>query len=432
MDAVTRRALTAFAVMALAYVPFGGHVAAQTTREVPMFEPDPSWPKLPSKYVWGQVSSVSIDNQGHAWILQRPSTVRADQKSKAAPPVLEFDEAGNFVQGWGGPGAGYDWPETEHGIYVDPKGFVWLGGNGRTDHHLVKFTKDGKFVMQIGHKGQSKGNKDTQNVNMAADTFVYAKTNELFVADGYGNKRVIVFDPDTGAFKRMWGAFGNEPLDNVPAPPKVSEDQRIPAKEITGPGPDQFVNPVHAVRVSNDGLVYVSDRGGKRVQVFTLEGKYVNQVFIDRYCEAPHCGNGQTVASTAFSATSTSPRSRTENESRSSCSRESSPCRSASEIASYEQFQMIWLHRAQQKPQEKGVWPCRGLRYPLPLWERVAAKRRGEGVQRAGLYPTKAPRTPTLSRARLPRGETSMRAGRGIATEFVAPLYPNLTRRCSN
>jgi len=283
-------------------IPAAAQAPQTKTREIPKFEVDPSWPKLPDKWVWGQVSSVSIDEQGHAWILQRPSTVRADQRSKAAPPVLEFDEAGNFVQGWGGPGAGYDWPETEHGIYVDPKGFVWLGGNGRTDHHLVKFTKDGKFVMQIGHKGQSKGNKDTQNVNMAADTFVYAKTNELFIADGYGNKRVIVFDPDTGAFKRMWGAFGNEPLDNVPAPPKVSEDQRIPAKEITGPGPDQFVNPVHAVRVSNDGLVYVSDRGGKRVQVFTLEGKYVNQVFIDRYCEAPHCGNGQTVASTAFSA----------------------------------------------------------------------------------------------------------------------------------
>ena len=283
-------------------IPAAAQAPQTKTREIPKFEVDPSWPKLPDKWVWGQVSSVSIDEQGHAWILQRPSTVRADQRSKAAPPVLEFDEAGNFVQGWGGPGAGYDWPETEHGIYVDPKGFVWLGGNGRTDHHLVKFTKDGKFVMQIGHKGQSKGNKDTQNVNMAADTFVYAKTNELFVADGYGNKRVIVFDADTGAFKRMWGAFGNEPLDNVPAPPKVAEDQRIPAKEITGPGPDQFVNPVHAVRVSNDGLVYVSDRGGKRVQVFTLDGKYVNQVFIDRYCEAPHCGNGQTVASTAFSA----------------------------------------------------------------------------------------------------------------------------------
>ena len=296
------------AVMALAAaIALSGHLTAASAqapappRMIPHFEVDPSWPKLPSKWVWGQVSSVSIDSQGHAWILQRPSTVRNDQKGMAAPPVLEFDEAGNFIQGWGGPGQGYDWPETEHGIYADPKGFVWLGGNGKTDHHLVKFTHDGKFVMQIGHKGQSKGNKDTTNVNQAADTFVYAPTNELFVADGYGNRRIIVFDADTGAFKRMWGAFGNEPLDNVPAEPKVAEGDRIPAKEQTGPGPLQFVQPVHAARVSNDGLVYVSDRGGKRVQVFTLDGKFVMQRFIDRYCEAPHCGNGQTVASTAFS-----------------------------------------------------------------------------------------------------------------------------------
>ncbi|MDB5862483.1 MAG: hypothetical protein JWO70_289, partial [Betaproteobacteria bacterium] len=275
--------------------------AQRQAREIPTFEVDPSWPRLPAKWVFGQVSSVSVDDRGHAWILQRPSSVRTDQKGMVAPPVLEFDGAGNFIQGWGGPGAGYDWPETEHGIYVDPKGYVWIGGNGKTDHHLVKFTKDGKFVMQIGRKGESKGNSDTRNVNMAADTFVHTPTNELFVADGYGNRRIIVFDADTGAFKRMWGAFGKAPLDTVPPKQKVAEASRIPAREETGPGPDQFDNPVHAARVSNDGLVYVSDRGGKRVQVFTLDGKFVNQVFVDRWCEAPHCGNGQTVASTAFS-----------------------------------------------------------------------------------------------------------------------------------
>ena len=277
--------------------------APKAAREAPRFEVDPTWPKLPPRYVFGQVSSVSIDDQGHAWVLQRPSTVRADQKDKAAPPVIEFDEQGNFIQAWGGPGQGYDWPETEHGIYVDPKGSVWIGGNGATDNHLVKFTKAGKFVMQLGKKGASKGNADTVNVKQAADTFVYTPTNELFVADGYGNRRVIVFDADTGAFKRMWGAFGNKPADQVPEPPKVPEDRRIPAKELTDQdrGPEQFINPVHATRVSKDGLVYVSDRGGKRVQVFTLDGKYVTQKFIDRYCEVPHCGNGQTVASTAFS-----------------------------------------------------------------------------------------------------------------------------------
>jgi len=302
MKRMTFVLLTAFvAAIALPRSGVESSLAATAPRMIPKFEVDPTWPKLPAKWVWGQVSSISFDEQDNAWILQRPSSVRDDQKDKAAPPVLEFDAAGNFIQGWGGPGPGYDWPETEHGIYADPKGFVWVGGNGKTDNHLVKFTKAGKFVMQIGHKGASKGNKDTVNVNQAADTFLYTKTNELFVADGYGNRRVIVFDADTGAFKRMWGAFGNVPTDNEPAPPPVPEGKRIPAKELTDRGPEQFVQPVHAARVSNDGLVYVSDRGGKRVQVFTLEGKYITQVFIDRYCEAPHCGNGQTVAGTAFS-----------------------------------------------------------------------------------------------------------------------------------
>jgi DNA-binding beta-propeller fold protein YncE len=302
MNTILRTALTASAAMLLLAQGVSGQ-PAPAGRVVPKFQVDPSWPHLPAKWVFGQVSSISIDANGHAWVLQRPTTVRADQKAKgqAAPPVLEFDEKGDFVQGWGGPGAGYDWPETEHGIYADPRGYIWVGGNGATDNHLVKFTQDGKFISQIGKKGASKGNNDTDNVNQAADIFYYAKTNELLVADGYGNKRVIVFDGDTGKFKRMWGAFGNKPLDNVPEPKKVPEDQRIPAKELTDRGPEQFVRPVHAVRVSNDGLVYVSDRGGKRVQVFGLDGKYQTQAFIDRYCEAPHCGNGQTVASTAFS-----------------------------------------------------------------------------------------------------------------------------------
>ncbi len=302
MKRITRVLLLAFvATIALRQSGVDSSLAAPAPRMIPKFEVDPTWPKLPAKWVWGQVSSISFDEQDNAWVLQRPSSVRDDQKDKAAPPILEFDAAGNFIQGWGGPGPGYDWPETEHGIYADPKGFIWVGGNGKTDNHLLKFTKAGKFVMQIGHKGASKGNKDTVNVNQAADTFLYAKTNELFVADGYGNRRVIVFDADTGAFKRMWGAFGNVPTDNEPAPPPVPEGKRIPAKELTDRGPEQFVQPVHAARVSNDGLVYVSDRGGKRVQVFTLEGKFITQVFVDRYCEAPHCGNGQTVAGTAFS-----------------------------------------------------------------------------------------------------------------------------------
>jgi len=267
-------------------------VLAQT-REIPRFKVDPTWMKIPNNWQFGQVSSVSIDAQDHVWVLQRPGTLGADEKHRAAPPVLEFDAAGNFIQAWGGPGQGYDWPETEHGIYVDPKGFVWIGGNGAKDHQFVKFTRDGKFVMQIGRAGQSKGNADTENLNRPADAFMHTPTNELFVADGYGNRRIAVFDAGTGRFKRMWGAFGNTPSDAAPNPADADADPK---------GAPQFVQPVHAVRVSKDNLVYVSDRAGKRVQVFRLDGTYVNQVFVGRECKAPACGNGTTVASTAFSA----------------------------------------------------------------------------------------------------------------------------------
>jgi hypothetical protein len=263
--------------------------------EVPVFQVDPSWPKIPNNWVFGEVSSVSVDSKDHVWVVQRPRTLRPAQKSQVAPAVLEFDTAGNFIKGWGGPGDGYEWPANEHGIFVDYKGFVWIGGNDKTDHQVLKFTQDGKFVMQIGRSNQSTGNKDTKNLNRPADAFVYPKTNEVFIADGYGNRRVIVFDADTGAFKRMWGAFGNSPSD-----PDSIQTATHPPDSTDELGSQQF-NLVHAARVSSDGLVYVSDRGGKRVQVFTIEGKFLKQVFIGRDCEEPKCGNGNTAASTAFS-----------------------------------------------------------------------------------------------------------------------------------
>jgi DNA-binding beta-propeller fold protein YncE len=267
--------------------------AGGTSREVPRFRVDTSWPTIPNNWQFGQVASVSVDAQDHVWVLQRPGTLGADEKHRAAPPVLEFDAAGRFVQAWGGAGQGFEWPSTEHGIYVDPAGYVWIGGNGEGDHQILKFTRTGKFVMQIGRAGRSTGNADTQNLNQPADAFVHAATNELFVADGYGNRRVIVFDAETGRFKRMWGAFGSVPTDAAPNPADPDTGER---------GAPQFVQPVHAVRVSRDGRVYVSDRGGKRVQVFGLDGTYISQVFIGRECKAPACGNGTTAASTAFSA----------------------------------------------------------------------------------------------------------------------------------
>jgi len=295
------RLIVSLVVAALALVDIApGHGAqnadaqGRTTaaREVPTFRVNPAWPTIPNNWQFGQVASVSVDGQDHVWVLQRPGTLSPEEKPRAAPPVLEFDAAGHLVQAWGGPGQGYEWPSSEHGVYADPMGYVWIAGNGAKDHQLLKFTKAGTFVMQIGRAGQSKGNADTRNLNQPADTFLYARTNELFVADGYGNRRVIVFDATTGAFKRMWGAFGNVPTDDPPNPALPDAEER---------GAPQFVQPVHAARVSNDGLVYVSDRGGKRVQVFRLDGTYVTQVFIGRECTAPDCGNGTTAASTAFS-----------------------------------------------------------------------------------------------------------------------------------
>jgi DNA-binding beta-propeller fold protein YncE len=299
---VERLRICVFVTVLATLVAVGDAISAQNaapiaspsaSRRAPRFEVDPAWPKIPHNWQFGWVASVAVDNRDHVWVLQRPGSLPVEEKARAAPPVLEFAADGTFVQAWGGPGQGYEWPESEHGIFVDSKGFVWIGGNGAKDHQILKFTKAGRFVMQIGHAGQSTGNGDAQNLNRPADVFVYPKTNELFVADGYGNRRIIVFDADSGKFKRMWGAFGNAASDAPPNPANADESEK---------GASQFIQPVHAARVSNDGLVYVSDRGGKRVQVFTIEGRFVSQVFIGRDCRAPACGNGQTAAATAFSA----------------------------------------------------------------------------------------------------------------------------------
>jgi hypothetical protein len=255
----------------------------------PVFQPDPSWPAIPNGWIFGEVSSIAVDSQDHVWIIHRPGTVPADQKSKAAPPVVEFDSSGKYITSWGGPNAGYDWPEREHGIYVDPSNLVWIGGNngygtplppGDSDDMLLKFTAAGKFVLQIGHRNSSGGNADTKNLHQAADAFMNPAANEIFVADGYANQRVIVFDAATGAFKRTWGAFGNKPESAPPGSPASAD------------GPSQF-GLVHSIKVSKDGLVYVADRANHRIQVFTTAGTYQMQKFIGT--------TGQTAAGLAFS-----------------------------------------------------------------------------------------------------------------------------------
>jgi len=245
---------------------------------IPQFEVDPAWPKVPPQWKLGDVSSAAVDAQDRVFVLHRPRTLKDPDFAKAAPPVLIFDSAGNFVKAWGGDGPGFDWPQREHGISIDSKGFVWIGGNYCKinplprlkpvwDDQVLKFTPDGKFVLQIGKPDESKGNADTKNFRMPADAAVYPKTNEVFVADGYGNHRVIVLDADTGAFKRLWGAFGNKPEDHVQCPPwDTSASEDAPQFSI-----------VHAIGVSNDGTVYVADREYERVQAYSTDGKFLRQ-----------------------------------------------------------------------------------------------------------------------------------------------------------
>ena len=249
------------------------------TVEAPRFEVDPLWPKpLPNHWLLGMVIGVWVDDQDHVWIIHRGAATLNDNERAlelkngeccaAAPPVLVFDQAGNLVRSWGGPGPGYEWPQSNHGVHVDYKGNVWIGGNGDKDSHLLKFTKDGKFLMQVGKMGTLKGSNDPENFGRVAKIWVDPKTNEAYVADGYRNKRVAVLDADTGKMKRYWGAYGNKPSDADLGKydPKAAPQQ-------------QFRNPVHCVERTEDGLVYVCDRQGDRLQVFKPDGTFVKEAW---------------------------------------------------------------------------------------------------------------------------------------------------------
>jgi DNA-binding beta-propeller fold protein YncE len=277
-----------------------------------VYEVDRAWPKpLPNNWVLGATVGLAVDARDHVFIVHRGQSgqdpkfmsqmtfpaagggrgarggapARGDAAvgeevatgSKpiselcctAAPPVLEFDPAGNLVNHWGAPGPGYEWPPSMHGITIDGKDNVWLAGNnGNT---VLKFSKDGKFLLQIGKNGASKGNTDTANLNNPAEVEVDMAANEVYVADGYGNRRVIVYDADKGTFKRMWGAYGKPPVD-----PKPGELQPYdPTKPLS-----QHWRTVHCASLANDGLVYVCDRVNTRIQVFKKDGTFVKEAQI--------------------------------------------------------------------------------------------------------------------------------------------------------
>jgi hypothetical protein len=283
---------------------------------------DPSWPKpLPNNWVLGQIGGITVDAHDHIWVYQRPRSVPerylgpllTPPRSTCcfpAPSVMEFDTYGRLLQAWGGPAdpgflesrctpaMGCDWPQTEHGIFVDHNGFVYLGGNGGPDHQVLKFTRDGTFVMQIGKAGMRGSSHPVQFapngtplLGRPAEMDIDPASNELYIADGYQNRRVIVVDGATGQYRRHWGAYGNVPSD-APTGPYNPND----------PPAQQFRTPVHCVAVAKDGLVYVCDRVNNRIQVFRTDGTFVKEFFVDRNT----LGNGS-----AYSAALSPDRSQT-------------------------------------------------------------------------------------------------------------------------
>jgi len=268
---------------------------ASTMADAPRFEVDPMWPKpLPNQWILGMTIGIGIDSKDHVFIVHRgPVDMHRGELGGSgenkvaecctpAPPVLEFDPDGNLVNSWGGPAAGYVWPVSNHGIAVDDKDNIWIGGNGACtdsivragsctvagsiDSHILKFTHDGKFITQIGEPNQRTNSSAMNHFGMVAKVSFDTRAQEAFVADGYRNKRVAVVDMANGRIKRFWGAYGNVPSDSNYG--RYNPD---------APLIPQFRTPVHCAEPSNDGHVYVCDRVNNRIQVFTKDGKYVKE-----------------------------------------------------------------------------------------------------------------------------------------------------------
>jgi len=294
--------LVALAICAAAQRKSASTRAAQS----PMFTVDPLWPKpLPNHWVLGSVTGVAVDSQDHIWITHRGADSLGNNEKGAilspptgccvpAPQVLEFDQAGNLISHWGGPGQGYDWPQSTGGIAIDHKGNVWIAAAGQPDTparpasaapaaaarpaappkpqdaHVLKFSRTGQFLLQIGKAGKTEGSDSKTGLNRPVGIEVDAATNEVYVADGYGNRRVVVFDADTGAYKRHWGAYGEKPDDSNPG-----------AYDPNAPAAKQF-HTVSCAAVSRDGQVYVCDRQNDRIQVFQKDGKFVKEGFVSK------------------------------------------------------------------------------------------------------------------------------------------------------
>ena len=257
-------------------------VAASTDIMAPHFLVDPYWPKpLPNMWAMGNTIGVDVDERDHVFIVHRNDDSQfggdtdigllggVSECCTPAPPIIEFDPAGNVVNAWGGPveGAEYVWPASNHGIAIEANGNIWIGGNGGGDSHVLVFTRNGEYIRTIGVPGEDRDSNSEIHFGRVAEIAMDFEANEVYFADGYRNRRVAVIDVTTGALKRYWGAYGNTPDDSA-------DVTYTPGQ----PGPQQFRGPVHCAQPSNDGLVYVCDRGADRVQVFRKDGTFVREV----------------------------------------------------------------------------------------------------------------------------------------------------------
>ncbi len=271
----------AIAVVAIIAIGYTQSALANSPQEgeVPTFEVDPMWPQpLPNHWILGSAIGVGVDSRDHVFVIHRRQSF--DERTEVgaftdpptgeccipAPNILEFDPEGNLVNSWGGPGEGYDWPTSNHGISLDHKDNIWIGGNGAGDSHALKFSRDGRFLMQLGEAGQEVNSNSMDHFGRVAKISFDASANEAYLADGYTHRRVAVVDMDTGEFKRYWGAYGNVP-----------NDEPMDRYSADAPLAQQFRTPVHCADPSNDGLVYVCDRVNNRIQVFRTDGTFVTE-----------------------------------------------------------------------------------------------------------------------------------------------------------
>jgi len=265
----------------------------------PMFAVDPLWPQpLPNHWLLGPTIGVTVDSRDHIWIVHRNTenqfvmnteiglVAGVSECCQPGPPVMEFDQDGNLISSFGGPSSmgEYDWPLSNHGIAIDNMDNIWIGGNGGSDAHVLKFSRDGTFLAQFGKAGARETGRDGERTIYTRDSndpvsfgrvaklTLDAEANELYVADGYLNKRVVVLDADDGSFKRYWGAYGNVPDDE-----EAATMGRYVAGETPAP---QFRGPVHCAEPANDDRVYVCDRAADRIQVFQKDGTFLSEVVI--------------------------------------------------------------------------------------------------------------------------------------------------------